>query len=806
MDISIPPFEFKPFECTPLPSPRSIRLLWLIKRPEQSVPYSISGVPLIECQLAPVDLHDAPGYNALSYTWGNPKPPALGSVDEYSASHRWPIAVNGRLFYVTRNLHELLCRLQQGEIIPPQVDHRLEPYDKTELIQYAEKGDVQKVMKLLGQGASHECQDRFVLLLHGAQGKVFDTASRTPLMCCLQRKRGRWRDVAKLLRNWDNHGADETVPAPCFPKGEMGIWIDALCINQEDIQERNNQVGMMSQIYGLAWCVVSWVGEADDTTEMARDAITRPHKTIWERDGYIIHGSYMLSVARSFDSLRDESLDRDTTSDEIKISVRELEAIRSLLRRSWFKRTWVIQETALAQDITVYSGPYQFKWIELSAFLQVALGGPLSHLLLADRRSTNARCPPIKYWRGGPGTGALSLTDIRIWSKPDASERDVVERFRAKHFPGRRQQKKLGLPALLVLSWNFAVSDPRDKVFALPSIVRPVEGIVADYSKSTTEVFTQVGNVLIQAEGDYAVENWLTGETDDLEPLEALSFIRPLHPWTIGSGSLDQAPSNSRPQLDSSRILDKQFNSSGDRLAVFYTSRPETLKLDGVMIDNIIEMEGGLHLTVESRLINIALGEWLDMVSRLDAIYPTGENRVQALWQTLMVGKQRGDDQDKVRAYFKFVLRSMTGSRRRSTSSRHSRLCQIREELYATDSSSSLPSLKEVNSNHEGLSEEGKDCMRKDWIQEDKLMDQLSVWLQNRGVMRTKGGYLGLASQDIKVNDQVWLLAGGRTPFILRSADVSGRFTFVSEAYVHGVMNGEVLRAKEDAFKAIEIK
>ncbi|KAH7118530.1 heterokaryon incompatibility protein-domain-containing protein [Dactylonectria estremocensis] len=755
----------------PLPSPRSIRLLWLTKRPEQLVTYSICGVPLIECQLAPVDLDNGPGYNALSYTWGNPKPPTLGSVDEYSTSHRWPIAVNGRLFYVTRNLHELLCRIQHGEIMPPQVDHRFKPYNKTELIQAAEKGDVQQVKKLLGQGASHECQDRFcetalhyaaenghldvvkVLLLRGAQRNALDTAHRTPLICCLDQKRGRWQDGAELLRNWHNYDADETVLASCFPTRGMGIWIDALCINQEDIPERNSQVGMMSQIYGSAWAIVTWLGEADDTIEIAWNAINRPYKTIWKKDGFMIHGSYMASVVRYFDSLRDEGLDRDATSDDIVISVRELEAIRNLLRRSWFDRTWVIQETTLAQGINIYCGSYQFEWAELSAFLQVALGGQVSHVLLADRK-----CPPIKYWRGGPGTGALSLTDIRIWSKPDASERDIVERHRAKHFPGRSYQKKLGLPALLVLSWNFAVSDPRDKVFALLSIARPLDGITADYSKSTAEVFSQAGKIIIQAEGDSAVENWLTGETDDLEPLEALSFI-----------------------------FDKRFNASGGHRAVFYASQLDTLKLDGVVIDTVIEVERTLHLTVELRLIHIALGEWLNIVSRLDAIYPTGENRIQALWQTLEVGKQCDGDQEKAKCYFKrLILRSMAESRRRSTSNHHSRLCQILQELYATDSSSLLPSDEEVNSSHEGLSERGKSCMQANWAQEDTFMDELSVWLKNRAVIRTKGGYLGLATQDTKVNDQVWLLAGGRTPFILRPADVSSRFTFVGEAYVHG--------------------
>jgi len=44
----------------------------------------------------------------------------------------------------------------------------------------------------------------------------------------------------------------------------MGIplWIDALCINQEDYLERNNQVLLMGEIYRCAAGVISWLGAA----------------------------------------------------------------------------------------------------------------------------------------------------------------------------------------------------------------------------------------------------------------------------------------------------------------------------------------------------------------------------------------------------------------------------------------------------------------------------------------------------------------------------------------------------------------
>ena len=39
------------------------------------------------------------------------------------------------------------------------------------------------------------------------------------------------------------------------------MWIDALCINQDDLDERADQVCFMADIYETAWRVVIWLGE-----------------------------------------------------------------------------------------------------------------------------------------------------------------------------------------------------------------------------------------------------------------------------------------------------------------------------------------------------------------------------------------------------------------------------------------------------------------------------------------------------------------------------------------------------------------
>jgi hypothetical protein len=47
------------------------------------------------------------------------------------------------------------------------------------------------------------------------------------------------------------------------------IWIDAVCINQEDVKEKEHQIQFMASIYAKANCVVVWLGEAQDESDQA---------------------------------------------------------------------------------------------------------------------------------------------------------------------------------------------------------------------------------------------------------------------------------------------------------------------------------------------------------------------------------------------------------------------------------------------------------------------------------------------------------------------------------------------------------
>ncbi|KAF2028020.1 hypothetical protein EK21DRAFT_114224 [Setomelanomma holmii] len=112
------------------------------------------------------------------------------------------------------------------------------------------------------------------------------------------------------------------------------LWIDALCINQEDMDEKASQVKMMQGIYALASGVLIWLGPGTPETESAMKAIEKFDKQAWQT--YEFQVNFM------------ETMYRD-----------------------WFTRIWVVQEFVLGwnpkENPKVGCGTVWVHWISFWA-------------------------------------------------------------------------------------------------------------------------------------------------------------------------------------------------------------------------------------------------------------------------------------------------------------------------------------------------------------------------------------------------------------------------------------------------------
>lgn len=112
---------------------------------------------------------------------------------------------------------------------------------------------------------------------------------------------------------------------------EQILWIDAVCINQSDEDEKNKQVAAMARIYGLAKRVVVWLGAEADGSECAFQGLRRLAQT-----RSATGQSQSRSTAQRHNNEASEG-DGETECMEPDTE----RAIQKLLNRPYFRRMWV---------------------------------------------------------------------------------------------------------------------------------------------------------------------------------------------------------------------------------------------------------------------------------------------------------------------------------------------------------------------------------------------------------------------------------------------------------------------------------
>jgi len=122
------------------------------------------------------------------------------------------------------------------------------------------------------------------------------------------------------------------------------LWIDAICINQSSIDEKNHQVPLMSALYSQADRVLVWLGEEADNSSLAIAFLQR-----WaDACGEARKASKKEFVANPLTFILRYLQDPfDETS---------WKAAAALVHRPYWKRIWIIQEIVMARDRMIFCG------------------------------------------------------------------------------------------------------------------------------------------------------------------------------------------------------------------------------------------------------------------------------------------------------------------------------------------------------------------------------------------------------------------------------------------------------------------
>ncbi|KAH7304422.1 heterokaryon incompatibility protein-domain-containing protein [Stachybotrys elegans] len=135
----------------------------------------------------------------------------------------------------------------------------------------------------------------------------------------------------------------------------VDLWIDAICINQQDVPERNHQISLMKEIYAKASKVLIWTGQHDSNTFAAF--------------------SYL-------ESLSDKK--KPKGHDFAEFETRMLAHVSAFIGRAWFRRAWTFQELCLARDAQVLCGEYEIGWATIATAFETLESRGLSQGVFRD--------------------------------------------------------------------------------------------------------------------------------------------------------------------------------------------------------------------------------------------------------------------------------------------------------------------------------------------------------------------------------------------------------------------------------------
>ncbi|RYP61007.1 hypothetical protein DL769_007904 [Monosporascus sp. CRB-8-3] len=129
---------------------------------------------------------------------------------------------------------------------------------------------------------------------------------------------------------------------------EKYLWVDAICIDQADIREKERQIPRMAEIFRLATSVLGWLGPLDSSEDSDVELIFAgaarfgkslealdgfPCKALWQFNQLRYQWAHATSIPHGFASFLQ----------------RVRPTLEALVGRPWFERVWIVQETCLPQ-------------------------------------------------------------------------------------------------------------------------------------------------------------------------------------------------------------------------------------------------------------------------------------------------------------------------------------------------------------------------------------------------------------------------------------------------------------------------
>lgn len=246
---------------------------------------------------------------------------------------------------------------------------------------------------------------------------------------------------------------------------EVVLWVDAVCINQQDIGERNSQVMIMGVIYLRCAAITVWLGSESKNSELAIDELIN------------------LAANAPYAAMPE-------------LAPQAIAAIEDLLSRPWWERVWIVQEICWGggaskmwkvDSVTLRWGQSSIQW---------------SLLVMACAR---IKVDESEHRQTIAGVDKVLRLDYVRWS--------------AARFVAKMREGKVDATETLQLVGeyrHFNATDPRDKIFgilglAFSHFTGVLPGFKIDYKAPVENIYLAFATVLMGSSAGLEVLRYCTG-------------------------------------------------------------------------------------------------------------------------------------------------------------------------------------------------------------------------------------------------------------------------------------------------------